>query len=539
MGRQGFARIVNLSDEDGSVSIVAFDDSGEKHGPIMLSLGALQTVHLNSVDLEDGEASKGLPEGVGQPSQGDWWLELTSEQDINVLSYIRTRGGFLTSMHDVAPSEDNAHRIVFFNPGSDVAQESLLRLVNPSDSEVSVTIDGIDDQGVAAPGGSVSLTISPRAARTLNAMDLENGSSILNGSLGDGAGKWRLDVVADGPLVAINMLATPTGHLTNLSTDPRVTVAASDDRLPAPSIEVTGTRTFVFSWTWSGEAGETYAFDYASRINGRDWAEDCGQIAFDTTVEDTLAATYRTVADLVEGTVIEARYRYRNASNCGQGTPTEWSRIGSFTIPSDDDEGQPDLIVESASVDDDTPDAGTSFTLRVNVRNVGERNSPATTLRYYRSSNSTISVDDTEVGDVAVGGLGAGETYTDSVSLTAPSSDGTYYYGACVDIVDGESSNSNNCSNGVKVEVGEDGGDGSDSYCRDGDIIAVGGRCEIYSTSFIFEVRSNGRGCSNILGGSICAGSTINYSVGSVRIHASRNANDSWTINNVEPEPDD
>ena len=113
----------------------------------------------------------------------------------------------------------------------------------------------------------------------------------------------------------------------------------------------------------------------------------------------------------------------------------------------------PDLVVESPSVSDSNPDAGASFTLSATVRNSGDGGSVATTLRYYRSTNSTISTLDTEVGTDAVGALSASATSAESISLTAPASAGTYYYGACVDDVTGESDSNNNCSSAVTVTV--------------------------------------------------------------------------------------
>ena len=225
LGRQGFARIVNRSDMSGTVSIDAFDDSGRNHGPITLTVDALETAPFNSGDLEDGNAAKGLAQGVGRPSDGDWRLELTSDLDIMVLSYIRTSDGFVTAMHDVAPADGNSHAIAFFNPGSNSAQVSMLRLVNAGGASASVTIHGIDDRGARA--GPVRLSIPARAARTVSAAEMEEGAVGLTGSLGDGAGKWRLEVEADRPIMALSMLATPTGHLTNLSTAPRLVTVPS------------------------------------------------------------------------------------------------------------------------------------------------------------------------------------------------------------------------------------------------------------------------------------------------------------------------
>ena len=217
LGRQGFARIVSRSDSEGIVSIVAFDDSGRRYGPTELMLAPHQTAHFNSDDLEDGAPEKGLSEGVGRPSEGDWRLALTSELDTNVLSYIRTDDGFVTSMHDVAPSAGSTQRVAFFNPGSNHAQQSLLRLVNPGTAAAAtVTIHGLDDRG-DAPGSAVRLSIPPGGARTLSAADLESGMVDVDGALGDGVGKWRLDVESDRPVLVLSLLATPTGHLTNLS----------------------------------------------------------------------------------------------------------------------------------------------------------------------------------------------------------------------------------------------------------------------------------------------------------------------------------
>ena len=113
----------------------------------------------------------------------------------------------------------------------------------------------------------------------------------------------------------------------------------------------------------------------------------------------------------------------------------------------------PDLEVGTPSVSDTSPSAGEEFTMSVTVRNSGDGGSAATTLRYYRSANATISTLDTEVGTDAVEALSASGTSAESNSLTAPSTAGTYYYGACVDSVTGESSTANNCSGSVQVTV--------------------------------------------------------------------------------------
>ena len=217
-GRQGFLRVVNRSDAAGEVRIAAHDGTERNYPPATLALGAGEAAHLNSNDLEQGNARKGLTGSTG-PGEGDWRLAVTSALDIEVQAYIRTEDGFLTAMHDVAPSAGNRHRVAVFNPGTNRNQESLLRLVNAGEAAASATVSGIDDDG--APGeGEVRLTVPAGGARTVSAAELESGGAGLEGALGDGRGKWRLTVESDAPVVAMSLLRSPTGHLTNLSTAP-------------------------------------------------------------------------------------------------------------------------------------------------------------------------------------------------------------------------------------------------------------------------------------------------------------------------------
>ena len=117
---QSFVRIINRSEADGVVSLSAFDDSGGRFGPVALSIGAGKTVHLNSSDLEKGNAVKGLPRGLGN-GNGHWRLKLQSTLDIDVLAYMRSRDGFLTAMHDLAPKEGNRHLVASMMPANPAA----------------------------------------------------------------------------------------------------------------------------------------------------------------------------------------------------------------------------------------------------------------------------------------------------------------------------------------------------------------------------------------------------------------------------------
>ena len=212
--QQGFVRIINETTATGTVTIHAVDDAGERYGPAQLELAAGERIHFNSDHLENGNAGLGLA-GIGDGS-GNWRLELTTELTVTVLAYVRTEDGFVTSVHDLVPETTNGYEVVFFNPARNRNQQSWLRLVNRGTAAAAVTIDGMDDDGMAA--GPVTLMVAPGTAENITAQALEEGHERLTGRLGAGSGKWRLNVRSDQPLAVLSLLESPTGNLTNLST---------------------------------------------------------------------------------------------------------------------------------------------------------------------------------------------------------------------------------------------------------------------------------------------------------------------------------
>ena len=187
-------------------------------------------------------------------------------------------------------------------------------------------------------------------------------------------------------------------------------------------------------------------------------------VAYDNGVE--FARSTFEVGTLGEEVVrgAEAEVRVENFPSPGESTRLVWNESSQHFEVVPESLG-PDLIVQSPSVSDNNPDVGESFTLRATVHNQGDEEAASTTLRYYRSSDSTISSSDTQVGTDTVSSLNASGTSPESISVTAPTSAGTYYYGACVNSVSGEDNTSNNCSSGVRVTVqSSGGGSGSDDH---------------------------------------------------------------------------
>ena len=111
--RQGFLRVVNQSGLN-VVHVEAFDPAGNRHATTLAMDGG-ETVHFNSKDLEGGNIGKGLSRGIGS-GDADWRLELRGN-DVEVLTYMRTNDGFLTSLHDVVPAGIDGYSVPIFNPG--------------------------------------------------------------------------------------------------------------------------------------------------------------------------------------------------------------------------------------------------------------------------------------------------------------------------------------------------------------------------------------------------------------------------------------
>ena len=222
----GFVRLINDSEMAGTVEIRALDQSARQFAPIQLAIGGGEAVHFDAADLERGNPAKGINVGTGA-GEGAWRLELATTLTLRTGVYFRAADGLLSGLNAVAPETTRGYEVPFFNPSDDMAQRSLLRLVNWDDEDAAVVITGRDDSGAPA-AHAVSLTVPARGARTLDAWQLETGDAAgLDGALGDGVGKWRLAVATAVSLQVMSLLESDAG-LANVST-----VAKPEDRSAA------------------------------------------------------------------------------------------------------------------------------------------------------------------------------------------------------------------------------------------------------------------------------------------------------------------
>ena len=119
----------------------------------------------------------------------------------------------------------------------------------------------------------------------------------------------------------------------------------------------------------------------------------------------------------------------------------------------------PDLVIDSVSVDyffdsHTTVEPNGAFKLHATVQNVGTDEASSTTLRYYISSDETLSDDDTEIDTDRVHSLDPNETEDEqSNTIFFSYVSGFFYCFVCIDEIADEIHTDNNCSDPIKITV--------------------------------------------------------------------------------------
>ena len=224
LGRQGFVRVINESNNAGSVIVEAIDEAGVNFGSFAVHLNRDQARHFNSEDVA---------ERVGTGATGHWRLRVTSEtlREFSVLAYLRSLDGFLAPVTGgVARYENEAGKTVWpimtFNPARNTTKRSFLRITNLHPVPVDVDMHARDDLG-ATPDDPARIRVDAGATRTLWSDELEEMWGM------SGSGKWRLEVVSsyDGLLVLNVLESVETGHFVNMAVH-RVDVTAKLEEGP-------------------------------------------------------------------------------------------------------------------------------------------------------------------------------------------------------------------------------------------------------------------------------------------------------------------
>ena len=364
---QGVVRILNGTDESGTVEIYAIDDAGTRSGPATFTLNASAAVQFTATDLAAGNATLGLTGGIGT-DVGDARLQIETDLAIVPLAFVRAADGTLSAMHDtvrgasVGGSDGYTYEVPIFNPASEATQVSRLRLINPGDAAAAVTIGGRDDSGAVATGGDVTLMLAAGGAQTLTAQQLEAGDTAITGQLGAGTGKWRLTVSSDQPLQVVNIVAATAGYWNNLSTTAAPGAAPADlealnERFVGNAVVyVTGSSRF----TLNAQTGER--FTETAEIDGVSTTY-IGSYGYSAIGPDAgrLTVTYD------DGDVCAANLYFSThtagwfASHCtGTDYPADGTWLGgSWSVEEDQDDGG-EVVETSYGVDDALPGVPTS-----------------------------------------------------------------------------------------------------------------------------------------------------------------------------------
>ncbi len=209
----------------------------------------------------------------------------------------------------------------------------------------------------------------------------------------------------------------PIPGITNLSPPP-----------PPANLRVAGTTTAdSISLSWDAVPGATW---YELQRNG-------------SRVYGGGETSFTDNSGLSSGTSYSYRVRAKNSAGFG-----DLSNALSESTAS-----PPDLVLENTRVDKTSVSPGDTIRIFTTVRNTGGSRSDFTKVKYYRSANSSISSSDTYEDYDNVNRLSPNSTDDEYEDIAAPLTSGTYYYGAIVESVPGESNTFNNKSPGIRVEV--------------------------------------------------------------------------------------
>ena len=359
----------------------------------------------------------------------------------------------------------NAYTIPWLPPASNRMQQGFVRIINRSGQAGSVNIAAIDDTGRRY--GPVALRLESHASVHFNSQDLEQGNAGkgLARGIGNGSGGWRLELTSPLVIDGGSYIRTPDGFVAPMHDVARELPTGSkqwDVPIANPGKNRNQRSTLRLVNAGTGRA--------QVEISATD---DRGRPAREGKVRMNLAAGAArtvTVQDLeggasgLSGRLGSGTGKWRLMVKADQpllvmsllqlptGHVTNLSRGFNSSAPATPPAAKgPDLIVASVGLSPRSPYVGDDVTASATIRNDGDASSAATTVQFYSSLDATISRDDVLAGKVQLASLPAGGSRTVTLGTTIIGPAGTFYGGACVDVVEGETDTSNNCSKGLKI----------------------------------------------------------------------------------------
>ena len=214
----GVLRLINHSEINSGVRITGFDDEGTEFGPANLSIGGQENLLILTDQLEDGTGS--VEVGLGHPV-GSWRLQIESNADVEITAYAEGADGLLASLQETVQGEYGCWRVPTFYSADNLAT-SKLRVTNESGEVAKIKISGRDDRGTVS-ASPIELEVASQVTKTLSAADLEDGTSDITGSLGNGRGNWQLAIESDRLITVMNLVEGDRA-ISNVSSRPSYAV---------------------------------------------------------------------------------------------------------------------------------------------------------------------------------------------------------------------------------------------------------------------------------------------------------------------------
>ena len=421
----------------------------------------------STITTSDTAAGTDSVSGLSSNGTSDEFISVTAPSDPGTYYY----GACVDGVTDESDTTNNCSTAVTVNVGTAPAPDLVVGPLNlggsiPLAGKSFLLNGGADNQG-DAPSASTTLRYYLSTDTTITTSDTEIGNASVvplgpSGGYRDGIrptapstpGTYYYGACVDsvsGELDTTNNCSTALEVIVGAAPVPDLVVDTPTVSESAPAAGARFTLSATVRNQGNGSSGTTTlryyrstdstittsdtsaGTDFVSRLDGLETGDESISV---TAPSDP--GTYYYGA-CVDGVTDESD----TTNNC---SPAVTVRVGVAPAP--------DLVVDTPTVSENSPAAGARFTLNATVRNQGNASSTLTTLRYYRSTDATITTSDTSEGTDTVSGLNASGSSAEFISLTAPSTTGAYYYGACVDSVTGESDTTNNCSASVTVTVG-------------------------------------------------------------------------------------
>ena len=358
-------------------------------------------------------------------------------------------------------------------PAPDLVVESAGVTASSLDTGQSFTLSATVRNSGDAPAGSTTLRWYRSADATISTADAAAGTDAVSGLAASASSAESVALTAPASAgvyyygACVDAVAGESDGANNCSGGVKVTVSEPPDGpdLVVESAGVTASaldtgQSFTLSATVRNRGDAAAAATTLRWYRSADAAISSADTAAGTDAVSGLAASASSAESVALSAPASAGVYYYGACVDAVASESDGANncSGGVKVTVSEPPDGPDLVVESVTANRTDLGTGQPFELKATVRNQGDAESAATTLRYYRSTDSGISSSDTQVGTDSVVPLfqlplETERTTSDEIDLTAPNSVGTYYYGACVDSVAGESDTTNNCSTGIKFTI--------------------------------------------------------------------------------------